>query len=329
MKHKVAKPESTFRRSIRSRKRNQSQSKIMETWPLTRLREHPLQEKLFFDPSDDVMSEFRAELRNICSQPPIHALRDGTVVRGSLWLRAAVAEGRKQILVTVRDDIAEASSAAAAEELIRDNLRSRPVSDLEKAACYLAIRQSGTRNIQGATGDARDRIAEELGLGLSGRSLDRLARLLKLPVEIRKAIAGKTVSRRLGEQILALRPGLRMEIAAEMTRGASASQIINKYFGNPNQHRSVQAEFNGLVSRLHKLLPRFRKEEDILVVADEKAREVVLSAADWLKRIGHERTSRSTANHERMPPLPTNVGFRSSTTTTPDSARSPAKLSRT
>src|SRR5688572_20812548 len=107
----MQKQKTTRNRKAGSRQR--PDVRVVEQWPVTKLREHSLQRKIFFNPSADAMAKLRAELRNREFQPPIHALVDGTVVRGCLWLRAAVAEGRKQILVTVRDDLAQPGSAAA------------------------------------------------------------------------------------------------------------------------------------------------------------------------------------------------------------------------
>ena len=75
----------------------------------------------------------------------------------------------------------------------------------------------------------RDQLAARLNCGKSGRSLDRLERLLDLPLDIQHAISRGTLTKSHGEKILRLAPDVQAAIARALREGIPARQVLRDY----------------------------------------------------------------------------------------------------
>lgn len=218
-------------------------SRKTETRRLEELKEHPRQREFFSDATKPELNELAADMDQRGQREPVHILPDNTVVLGCQRVRAARQLGWNEIDVVVRHDLAEAGENAILYELVSDNVIRRQVDDLSLARCYKELRAIENREFldgrrKGRMGDSRDRLAARLGGRISGRQLDRLARLLDLPRPIQDAIARREMPQSLGHKILGLKIGNREKIAQCLEQGDGIEQIIEQFKLKQNPQRA-------------------------------------------------------------------------------------------
>jgi hypothetical protein len=125
----------------------------------------------------------------------------------------------------------------------------------------------GRTNIQIEPGqELRDAIAAHLHCGLTGRTLESLAKLLDLPEAIQRAIPHR-VNKRLAFEILKLPPQTQDEIASSILAGISRAELVRKYgFVGTGRLRNAPAAFAVVLKLLSTMA------SSALVDADELAR---------------------------------------------------------
>jgi ParB/RepB/Spo0J family partition protein len=198
------------------------------------LKEHPRQHEFFSDATDAELDELAADMDQRGQQDPVRILPDDRIVEGHQRLRAARKLGWEEIDVIVCHELAEAGEDAILYALISDNVNRRQVDDLTRARCYEELRViekkeilEGRRKVR--SGDSRDRLAERLGAGISGRQLDRLRQLLLLPRPIQDAISRREMPQSLGHKILKIEPEKQDEIAQRLVLKDTVDQIITQF----------------------------------------------------------------------------------------------------
>ena len=214
-----------------------------ETWPIESLKPHPSQAHLFGHGSETENRDLIADLRKNKLIHAIEILSDGTIICGHQRVQAAKHLGWKTIRCWVRTDLEEQGPEAVETRLIEDNLSRRQLGKLGMARCYVRLRELARDGSYFAeediTGDLRDYFAQRFGL--SGRTLDRLAKMLKTPLPVQMAYERDELAQGQVLVIAKMDAHLQEEIAARIENGENAKEFLRSYLRRPKTAR-VSAE---------------------------------------------------------------------------------------
>jgi ParB family chromosome partitioning protein len=223
-------------------------------WLVEKLRPHPEQHHVFDDLSDGSLDQLIDSIRHDGVEIPLDILPDGTVICGHQRLRAAKAIGLTKVPVIVRHDLAKLGEGAVLERLIADNLCRRQLDALSIARAYRALRESYHRTDHTgaplASGDLRDQLGKVFGR--SGRSLDRLERLLELPVVIQSAISSKDLSAHLAANLFAVDAGVRHEAAHRIAAGESPTAVVRELAPSSIRAPRIRNDYYRLLRELRR-----------------------------------------------------------------------------
>lgn len=194
------------------------------------LRDHPRQSEFFAPATQADIEELANDLNQRGQQEPIHICPDNTVLRGHRRAAAAKLLGWTSIKAVIRWDLPDPSSGAAVAELITDNLVRQQLDDLALARCYHELKKTAVRAAtHTSSGDVRDRLAARLRTGKSGRSLDRLERLLKLPRDIQDMISTNRLNKFQAEKLLQLPTAKRDAVISALRSEESVLDVLRRY----------------------------------------------------------------------------------------------------
>lgn len=195
---------------------------------ISSLYTHPLQEDIFCETSESALEELADDIKKNGLQIPIEILKDGTIICGHRRVQAMLENGETKIPAIIRDDLGDdANDPVVINRLVNDNLQRRNLDDLELARCCKVMKESGL--LPDSKGDIRDFIAALIGCGLSGRSLDRLVRLLDLPREIQDMITRGELNKSQGAKILALPEQEREALIASLLADEPVEDVLIQY----------------------------------------------------------------------------------------------------
>ena len=193
------------------------------------LKPHPRQDDFFADTSEAELRELATDMELREQQEPIHCCSDGTIIRGHRRVQAAELLGWEKIRAVIRNDLGDAGDNEVVDELIIDNLMRRQLDDLSLARCYRQLKQSYVPDDSDETGDVRDRLAARLNSGKSGRSLDRLERLLGLPRDIQDMISRGDLNKSHGEKLLKLPEKKRAKLLKSLRAGEPIVKVLRRH----------------------------------------------------------------------------------------------------
>lgn len=252
-----------------------SSERKVESVDVDRLQQHPRQHEFFTAPSDVQLDELAADLKHRGQQEPIHITPDGIIIRGHRRVAAAKRLGWKELNAIVRHDLSDPHNAETVAELINDNIKRQQLDDLALARCYRELKRSGRVGDEG-TGDVRDQLAAHLNCGKSGRSLDRLERLLQLPRDIQDLISTRQLNKDQGEKILRL-PMKRQQEVFEALRTAENIPDVLRSFGiiKSNKRRTPTELGEELLGFFNRNLPAVRTSIESLDRLQVRGRDVV------------------------------------------------------
>jgi ParB/RepB/Spo0J family partition protein len=190
------------------------QASPAQLWPVAGLRPHPRQAELFDNLPESQFESLVASIHRDGIQVPIEALPDGTLVCGHQRVRAAMKLGLTNVPVIMRHDLAAMGEAAVLERMIADNVLRRQLDALSTARAYRAMKANRPGSV---VGDLRDWLGQQFGC--SGRSLDRVERLLDLPRAVQAAISNNSLSCDLATTLFSLDEAAREEVARRNWHG--------------------------------------------------------------------------------------------------------------
>lgn len=194
------------------------------------LRDHPRQSEFFAPATHADIEELADDLSRRGQQEPIHICPDGTIIRGHRRVAAAKLLGWKSIKAVVRHDLPDPGSDATVADLIADNVKRQQLDDLALARCYHELKKTSVRAAnQNTSGDVRDRLAARLRSGKSGRSLDRLERLLKLPRDIQDMISTNRLNKFQAGKLLQLPTAKRDTVISALRSEESVLDVLRRY----------------------------------------------------------------------------------------------------
>jgi ParB/RepB/Spo0J family partition protein len=207
-------------------------------WPLDQLREHPAQQLNFGDLPEAQFEDLVESLQKHGQRHAIEILPDGhTIVTGHQRVRAARRLGWTKIRAIIRNDLAEAGTAAVEQHLIEDNLDRRHLSRLALARCYRRLKELERNRSPGTLqanehAELRDRVGRKLNV--SGRNLDRYLRVLDTPRAVQEAFERNDLSLVLAGKVAGLSRSAQEEIAERIGNGESAKAVVADYVDPSN-----------------------------------------------------------------------------------------------
>ncbi len=206
-----------------------SRNRLIEIRPIESLRRHAIQGEVFDDLNDVEIQQLADDMKRNGQNFEIEILPNGVVVCGHQRLAAAKLLGWTEIRCWIRHDLEEQGEEAVIARLIEDNLHRRQLSKLEMARCYLRVKKLRRGQPAGDDrgGDRRDQLAKRFGM--SGRSLDRFAKMLEAPIEIQRAYDRGELKQRQVLAITRLDPDVQQQIADRITEGEAPDAVVKEY----------------------------------------------------------------------------------------------------
>jgi len=189
------------------------------------LREHPKQHEYFNPLSDEGLQALAADIEQHGLTTPIEITPDNVIICGHQRVRAYQQLKRKQIECWVRHDLAEQGDVAIELRLLDDNTHRRQLTKLELARLYVARKKLAKGSSRG--GDCRDAVAQQFKM--SGRNLDRLAMVLRTPIEVQRAFEVGQLNLGQASQIATLSDEDRQAIAAQIGAGEAPTLAVSAF----------------------------------------------------------------------------------------------------
>jgi ParB-like chromosome segregation protein Spo0J len=186
-------------------------------------------------------------------------LRVNTIMDGHRRRDALVSLGEESTAVIVRYDLATASRETVDQEFLRANMDRRqldPVARAYIAAKLIAIENKRSLNelMSGyMAGEVRERVGKLVGIG--GRHLSRLLRVIRTPLEVQTSVRRKKLSIVLAEKVADIPDDVQAEIADRIRAGEDAKQVVESFVGKTCRKptRSV-TEFSHYMKSLKNVL---------------------------------------------------------------------------
>jgi ParB family chromosome partitioning protein len=244
------------------------------TWPIDRLKDHPLQATYFGDLSDAELDTLAQDMDDNELQDPVKILPDGTIIAGHQRVRAARRLNWTEIEVVVRTDLAKGGEAAVESYLLRDNLIRRQHSPLCRARGIRRLLEieSGCDPGElpfGKFEQLKKRIGDQLG-GLHLRSVSRYLRVLEAPVAVQQALDRGELSLNNAGKLAGLFRELSEEhqqkIAGRLAEGSNASKVVDEFLrATKSQEELVNSAFRRVARVLEHELPTIRDEWHVVL----------------------------------------------------------------
>lgn len=251
------------------------------------LKPHPRQSSYFREANDAELHALAEDMLRNGQLTPVEILPDGTIICGHQRVRACRLNKRK-VHCWVRNDLAEKGDAAIEQRVIEDNLNRRQLSKLGLAKCYLRLKDLHSQLSPGGEprGDVRDIVGKRLGI--SGRQLDRLARVLTTPPEVQKAFEAGHLTLELASRVGIVGKKTQDEIAKQIRAGKKPRVVVGHLAPpKPSRCDSLSHNVSDLFLTLKRHLELF--EPVGVEVIQKKLRpqhaKLALKYVDWLKSI--------------------------------------------
>jgi ParB-like chromosome segregation protein Spo0J len=226
----------------------------LERRPLDSLTPHPKQREVFCDLGDDEVQYLAEDMDRNGQLVPIEISPAGTIICGHRRVAAAKRQGWQDIECWVRYDLEEQGEAAITSRFIEDNLERRQLSHLGIARCYRQLKQIGRVGHGGEdkAGDLRDSFGERFGM--SGRSLDRLAKMLETPMAVQNAYERGELTQGQILSIVKLDADIQQAIAERIAEGEKPADVAKEYLAGdkpPKQPATALTRFVKASQQFH------------------------------------------------------------------------------
>ena len=207
---------------------NVSITRNIQKRKLADLVPHPRQASLAPEPSPQEIAQLAAALKRDGLDRPIEILPDGTILTDPAPVAAAKSLGWHEVDCRVRDDLA--AQGEAAERRLIENALAAQSDDLGKARCHAALKRLryGDTLPQCGRAELREELVSELGA--SGRSVDRLLRVVTAtPVEVQNAVQRGELPLTQAERVANLKKAAQEQVAAEIRAGEAPAEVVRRH----------------------------------------------------------------------------------------------------
>ncbi len=186
------------------------------------LKPHPKQRKLFGEIDRNRMFQLSKSIKKEGLHNPVEILPDNTIICGHHRVEAVKFNRETEIDCIVRHDLAAAGDQAVVERLIDDNLTRGQLS------LFSQIRLVREKLVNAGERHYRGTLRDEVGrrIGKSGRTVDRLMRVLETPRVIQEAFENKQVSFADVNRFLGLNDRQRQQVLQKIAAGQKAKLAI-------------------------------------------------------------------------------------------------------
>lgn len=189
------------------------------------------QDENFHPLSDTDLARLADDMQLNGQREPIEIVPDGRIIDGHQRFRAAQRNGRADVLVRVRHDLA-GDEGAIERRMIEANLTRRQLDGLDRVRLARRLEEIG-RGVkpggldQGAQQDLRDRVGE--ALGMSGRNVQRYLNVLGAPMAVQRAYSSGALSLKLAEKVARLKGPAQVEIAGAIAAGGNPTEVVSMH----------------------------------------------------------------------------------------------------
>lgn len=199
---------------------------------VSELRSHPHQNETYGHLPQHEFVALKDDIARRGVRQPIEVTRSGMIVDGHQRVRACKELGIEEIDAIICQDEAQ---EAIDESFVLGNLTRRHLDPVAKAKAIQTLveierRRSGANHNADHDGDLRDLIAKRLGGKVSGRTVDRLLQLLRLPPAICHAVSANELPMTTALKVEQLSPEIQQVIAARITSGQPPRHVVAEYF---------------------------------------------------------------------------------------------------
>lgn len=284
-----------------------------ETRLLSELVPHPDQGKFFKDLDGPNLQELAADIAKNGLDHPIDVLPKNkagfpvnTITGGHQRRRAQMLLKRKETLVRVRYDLADATRDEIDAEFLRDNLHRRQMGPLAKARTALALyeKERGRKVSTTDWGDldtARDYVGKLNGM--SGRNLQRYFCILYTPHSVQEAFERGDLKLVDAARVAQLDDAVQNKIAAEIRDGKIPRDVVRRQLRDlpkkcPRPVRTFRSQLEKLLASLDAIVPVVHEIE----VFGEKSIKTVRTARLQLQRV-HQEMEQKRANGDAQAEL--------------------------
>jgi ParB/RepB/Spo0J family partition protein len=198
---------------------------------VSELRSHPHQNETYGDLPQHEFAALKEDIARRGVRHPIEVTMSGMIVDGHQRVRACKELGIEEIDAIICQDEAQ---EAIDESFVLGNLMRRHLDPVAKAKAIQTLveierRRSGANQDAEHDGDLRDRIAMRLGGTVSGRTVDRLLQLLRLPRAICQAVSAGELPMTKALRVEKLPGDIQQVIADRIAAGAAARAVVAEY----------------------------------------------------------------------------------------------------
>lgn len=208
--------------------------KVTGQWAINRLRPHPKQTSLIGDATAAEVKVLAGDIKANGLLQPVEITSIGVIICGHTRVRAATLLEWPSIECWIRNDLEALGEPAIEARMVEDNLHRRQLGLMAKVRYFDRLKTleaaKGRRRPGNSTGkDRRDELAKSLGFNLSGKTFERLTRLLALPTPLQKAIDDKRMTQALGLKLVNLPEKKLREIADRVLAGEAPQKVGKEY----------------------------------------------------------------------------------------------------
>lgn len=262
-------------------------------WPIANLTPHALEDQ-FFPPLPPLQFEaLLVDMQINGLRSPIIVLPDGTIVSGHQRVAAAKQLGWTEIDAIVRDDLV-GDPQAVVQLFVAENLFRRQLSPIQRARCakqlFEALLHDDYPRLDVCShGPVRDYIGELLGV--SGREVSRIVRVLKTPVEVQTAYDNGHLSLTRAGAVAGRPPETREAIAADIrAQGIGrAREIVEKHLsgGEGDDAGTATEAYAGFVRQLRRGMEKLKPDLEKIIPGPfyEKRVATLESAIPFVKAL--------------------------------------------
>ncbi len=197
---------------------------------ISELSAHPSQDNTYGNLPPHEFSALKADIARRGVRTPIEVTSAGVIVDGHQRVRACQELGIEEIDAVICDD---QSQQEIDESFVLANLVRRQLDPVAKAKALQTLMEIERRRRETADdpdgGDLRDLIAKRLGGDISGRTVDRLLQLIRLPAAIYRAVSAGELPMTKALLVEKLPGDIQQAIANRIASGDAARAVVAEY----------------------------------------------------------------------------------------------------
>jgi len=269
-------------------------NRAIERRAIASLQPHPQQTAFFVDLPADELKALAADIKANGLLNPIEITPDGTIICGHQRVRAYQLLGRTEIKCWVRNDLAEQGEAAIEARFLSDNANRRQLSKLDLARIYL--RQKELADRYSGDGDIRDVIAKHLSI--SGRTLDRYARVLKTPAEVQRSFSDDQLTLQEAERVAGLPSIVQDQIAKRIREGTEPLAALEAYLPKPSKQTAANP-VNTITKQLRVAKAALQGLKKTATIAPDDW-HTLLAAAEEVVQLAQNASQKQTKVRNRL-----------------------------